>query len=109
MAASNSSAVKLAFAVNLDCSLSLRVMLLYIWFLSAVLSAPSSLFLNHCVIRCPVIRREAALIAHAWSMQSIIKVSWIVGFIKIGHQIRDPRWRKPLGTYPGPRWMSPPP
>ena len=63
----------------------------------------------HCAIRCPVIRREAAVIAHAWSMQSIIKVSWIVGFIKIGHQIRDPRWRKPLGTYPGPRWMSPPP
>ena len=64
---------------------------------------------THCVIRCPVIRREAAVIAHAWSMQSIIKVSWIVGFIKIGHQIRDPRWRKPLGTYPGPGWMSPPP
>ena len=38
---------------------------------------------DHCVIRCLVIRREAALIAHAWSMQSIIKVSWIVGFIKI--------------------------
>ena len=66
-------------------------------------------FAIHCVIRWPVIRREAALIAHAWSMQSIIKVSWIMGFIKIGHQIRDPRWRKPLGTYPGPRWMSPPP
>ena len=59
----------------------------------------------HCVIRCPVIRREAAFIAHAWSMQSIVKVSWIVGFIKIGGQIRDPRWRKPLGTYPGPGWM----
>ena len=68
-----------------------------------------SLLEVHCAIRCPVIRREAAAIAHAWSMQSIIKVSWIVGFIKIGHQIRDPRWRKPLGTYPGPGWMSPPP
>ena len=52
---------------------------------------------RHCVIRARVIRREAALIAHACGMQSIIKVSCIVGFIQIGGQIRDPRWRKPLG------------
>ena len=65
--------------------------------------------LAHCVIRARVIRREAALIAHACGMQSIINVSWVMGFIQIGGQIRDPRWRKPLGTYPGPGWMSPPP
>ena len=45
---------------------------------------------HHNAIRCPVICCEAMVIAHTQSMQSIIKVSWIVGFIKIGHQICDP-------------------